>query len=196
MPKNNLPDIDIDMKNRVDALEALGGTPASIIKDGKITKHNTGVYYTRIPTDPLTGFAALDYKDAEARGYFKIDFLNLGVYEGVQDEQHLIELAEGCPNYERLWHDEQFVRKIIHISEYFELLERMRPTCIKEMAMFLAIIRPGKKHLKYRQWDVVESAVWDTDDTEGYVFKKSHATSYAMVVAVHMNLIEEQENEV
>lgn len=193
--KSSLPDVDIDMKNRQDALEALGGTPASIIKDGKITKHNTGVYYTDIPTDPFTGFAALDYKDAEERGYFKIDFLNLGVYDTIRDEVHLDKLAETEPNWDRLWQDETFVRKLIHISDYFELLERMRPNSIKEMAMFLAIIRPGKKHLKYRRWEDVEIEVWNTDGTEGYVFKKSHATSYAMVVAVNMNLIEEQEHE-
>jgi len=190
---SNLPDVDIDMKNREDAIETLGGTPASIIKDGAIRKHNTGVYFTDIPTDPMTGFSSLDYKAAEERGYFKLDFLNLGVYDTVRDEAHLNLLTSKEPNWTRLHTDEQFTRKLIHISDYFDLIQHMTPSSIKEMAMLLAIIRPGKKHLKNLHWDEVEKDVWNMDSSEGYIFKKSHATSYAMVVALHMNLIEEAE---
>jgi len=31
--------------------------------------------------------------------------------------------------------------------------------------------------------------VWDGDESRGYTFKKSHAVSYAALVALHMNLI-------
>lgn len=193
--KRNLPDIDIDFANRQQAIDLLGGTPAAIIRDGKATKHNTGMYYNDIPTDPLTGNASLDHKAAEGRGYFKLDFLNLGIYDAVQDEQHLDELTQGCPNYERLTTDPEFVSKIIHINNYYDLLKEMKPTCITEMAMFLAIIRPGKRHLRRKQWADIKASVWDRAEAEGYTFRKSHATSYAMAVAVHMNLIEEQEND-
>jgi hypothetical protein len=30
--------------------------------------------------------------------------------------------------------------------------------------------------------------VWDGDESKGYTFKKSHAVSYAALVALHMNL--------
>lgn len=193
--KHNLPDIDVDFADRQQAIDLLGGTPASIIRDGKATKHNTGMYYVDIPTDPMTGNASIDHKAAESRGYFKLDFLNLGIYDNVKDEQHLDELAQGCPNYERLTTDQEFVAKIIHINNYYDLLKEMKPTCITEMAMFLAIIRPGKRHLRHKPWKDIAKTVWDRDAAEGYTFRKSHATSYAMAVAVHMNLIEEQEYE-
>jgi hypothetical protein len=56
--------------------------------------------------------------------------------------------------------------------------------------MFLAIIRPGKKHLIGKPWKEVAKTVWDKG-TDGYVFKKSHSLAYAHLVAVHMNLITE-----
>ena len=190
--KYNLPDVDIDFSNRDCAIELLDGTPASIIRDGKATKHNTGMYYHDIPTDPMTGRASLDHKAAEDRGYFKLDFLNLSVYDKVHDEEHLDELIAKIPNWTRLTKDPEFVSKIIHINNYYDLLRSMQPYSIVEMAMFLAIIRPGKKHLKAETWSIIEQTIWAETD-EGYTFKKSHATGYAMAVAVHMNLIEEEE---
>ena len=56
--------------------------------------------------------------------------------------------------------------------------------------MFLAIIRPGKKHLMGKSWSEISKTVWDKG-TDGYVFKKSHAISYSWLVAVHMNLLRE-----
>ena len=73
-------DIDIDFPNREDALKLLKHTPAGIVRDGKLIKHNTGVYVTDIPTDPFTGIATLDHKVAEDWGYMKLDFLNVSLY--------------------------------------------------------------------------------------------------------------------
>jgi hypothetical protein len=66
----------------------------------------------------------------------------------------------------------------------------MRPDSIARMAAFISIIRPGKAHLQNQPWDQVFASVWDGDDSRGYVFKKSHAVSYAALVALHMNLID------
>ena len=87
-----MPDIDIDLLDRDKALDIIRHVPASIYKELKITKHNTGIYAQDIPIDPVTKFASLDYEVADKLGYFKIDFLNVSAYEGVRDEQHLIEL--------------------------------------------------------------------------------------------------------
>ena len=56
--------------------------------------------------------------------------------------------------------------------------------------MFLALIRPGKKHLIGKSWKDISQSVWDKDAT-GYTFKKSHAIAYAHLVVVHINLLEE-----
>ena len=55
-------DIDIDFGDRNQILSLLKHTPASIIRNEKLTKHNTGVYFTDIPVDPYTGQASLDYQ--------------------------------------------------------------------------------------------------------------------------------------
>ena len=38
-------DIDIDFGDRTQILDLLKHTPASIMRDGKLVKHNTGVYF-------------------------------------------------------------------------------------------------------------------------------------------------------
>jgi len=43
--------------------------------------------------------------------------------------------------------------------------------------------------LQRQPWDVVFDSVWDGDESRGYTFKKSHAISYAALVALHMNLL-------
>jgi DNA polymerase III alpha subunit len=65
----------------------------------------------------------------------------------------------------------------------------MKPDSIPRMAAFISIIRPGKAHLQTRPWPEVFAGVWDGDESRGYTFKKSHAVSYAALVALHMNLI-------
>jgi len=59
---------------------------------------------------------------------------------------------------------------------------------IPRMAMFLALIRPGKRYLVGKTWQDISGTIWDSTD-EGYSFKKSHAVSYAVLVGLHMNLI-------
>ena len=86
-------DIDIDFADREAVVSLLNVTPASIIKDGKASKHNTGVYPSDIPVDPFTNHASLDYKEAEERGYVKLDFLNVGLYKQIRDEEHLVHLS-------------------------------------------------------------------------------------------------------
>jgi hypothetical protein len=62
---------------------------------------------------------------------------------------------------------------------------------IPRLAMFLALIRPSKKHLIGESWQEVAKTVWDKED-DGYSFKRSHSCAYANLVVVHINLLEEQ----
>jgi hypothetical protein len=62
---------------------------------------------------------------------------------------------------------------------------------IPRLAMFLALIRPAKRHLIGQSWNEVSKTIWDKNN-DGYSFKKSHAVAYAHLVVVHMNLLEEQ----
>ena len=102
-------DIDIDFADRKKILDIIKHVPATIIdKDGTSKKHNTGIYCHSIPYNPLTGTASIEYKEAEDRKYFKIDFLNVGIYEGVKDEEHLIRTGRFCQftiSRQRSWTD-------------------------------------------------------------------------------------------
>lgn len=184
-------DIDIDFADREQALAVLDVTSASIIRDGKLTKHNTGVYATEIPVDPFTGCASLDYNDAEDRGYMKLDLLNVHVYKQVRDEAHLIELMRE-PDWAKLY-DPAICGQLIHVNNHYDTLLKMPEPVdtIPRLAMFLAIIRPAKRHLIGKTWKEVSATIWDKVEGE-YAFKKSHAVAYAQLVAVNLNLLCEQ----
>ena len=47
-------DIDIDFGDRDAVLKLIKHTPAAILRDGAMIKHNTGVYVNPIPLDPFT----------------------------------------------------------------------------------------------------------------------------------------------
>lgn len=183
-------DVDIDMANREDILNILPHVPASIEKNGKYSKHNSGVYFQNIPVLPLEQFAALDYKQAEEEGFFKVDFLNNHVYHNVRDEAHLNQLVAQEPVWELLEYRE-VVEDLFQISKHYELVQRYKPKSLEELAMLLAIIRPAKKHLQGLGWDEIKETVWESPESGEYHFKKSHAFSYAMVIIVQLNLLAE-----
>jgi len=182
-------DIDIDFGDRTQALNLLRHHPAGIVRDGKLVKHNTGVYVTDIPTDPFTGTASIDYQAAEDRGYTKLDFLNVSLYTQIKSEQHLNNLMAQEPAWELLY-DKDFCSLLIHVGNHYETLIKMPEAVnsIPRLAMFLAIIRPGKRHLIGQPWAEVAKTIWDATE-DGYVFKKAHAVAYAHLVCVHMNVI-------
>ena len=185
-------DIDIDFGDRDKILSLIRHIPASMRDEKGIKKHPTGVYITEVPYDPVTSLCALDYKEAEQRNYFKLDLLNVGIYQGVRDELHLVELMKE-PNWERL-KEKEFVEKLIHLNRQYDVLKRMPEpiNSIPRLAMFLAVIRPAKRSLIGRTYKDINKTVW-IDENIGYTFKKSHAVAYAQLVVVHMNLIEEAE---
>lgn len=183
-----MPDIDIDFANRDLVLELFEHTAAVRIDGAEFKRHNSGVYFTNIPRDARTNTATLDYKLAEDRGYFKIDFLNVGVYEGVQNEEHLVYLM----NTEPLWDllkDDSFTDLLFHVNGYGNLLRQMKPASIAELAMCLALIRPAKRHLTGKTWTEIGMEIWTKPINNEYYFKKAHAIAYAQAIVVQMNLI-------
>ena len=182
-------DIDIDFADRETVLKLIQHTPARQTVDGRVRRHNSGVYVTGIPYDPVNACAAIDYETAESRGYFKIDFLNMHVYKLVQSPDHYEQMLTTTPPWQRLWQDPEWAKQLVHIGNYTNLLVQMQPDSIPRMAAFISIIRPGKAYLQNMDWATVFETVWDGNDSRGYTFKKSHAVSYAALVALHMNLL-------
>ena len=182
-------DIDIDFGNRDSILERIQHIPASMRNVTPIRKHATGIYVTDIPYDSMNDMANIDYTTAEERGYIKLDLLNVFVYSAIKDEQHLIEMMRE-PNWVKLY-DKSFVEKLIHLSNHYSSIQKMPEpiNSIPRLAMFLALLRPGKKHLIGLSWKEVADTVWDKG-SDGYSFKKAHGIAYAQLVVVHMNLLE------
>lgn len=187
-----MPDIDIDFADRDIILSKLQHRIARL-ENGK--KHNTGIYVTEVPHNPVDNLSTIDYNTAEDRGYFKLDFLNVHVYKDIKNETHLQTLMSKEPLWELLEHYE-FCSQVFHLSGNEELVKKLAPKSVEQLAATLAIIRPSKRYLaKDVDWDHINSEVWLKPEDGGYYFKKAHAFSYAMACVVHMNLLCEKISE-
>jgi hypothetical protein len=192
--KNFSSDVDLDFGDRGLALKYLKHVPASIMRDDQLVPHNTGIYVTDIPLDPFLGISALDHRTAEQRGYVKLDFLNVSLYTKITSETELDELISQAPDWDRFNTDQGFFEQLIHVGNHWRLLKQMpQPVdTIARLAMFLAIIRPAKRHLVGLPWKEVSKTIWEKSNDGSYGFKKSHSISYAHLIVVNMNLLVKQ----
>jgi DNA polymerase III alpha subunit len=186
-----MPDIDIDFVDREKALGLFKHIRASRLDDGKLVKHNTGVYMHPVPLDAKTNLCAVPYNEAEDNGFFKLDFLNVNLYNGVKDETHLATLMTQEPLWELLEQDD-FTDLLFHVNGHGDILRQTKPKSVEQLAAILAIIRPAKRYLLGESWDTIMKEVWQKPSGNEYYFKKSHATAYAVAIVVQMNLICEQ----
>lgn len=194
----NIADLDVDLSevSRNDVLEKLKHIPASKINEKGIFPHNVGVYFCDIPEDKISGLASIDYKSAEEDyGFFKIDLLHNTVYDNFKTRDEMFE----CMNKETNWKllkNQGIVNQLPHINNYFTLLCQLPEiTSVEELAMFIALIRPGKKHLIQKVmlngWKSIIDEIWVKEDN-GYQFKKSHAIAYALMIKVALNYLEKK----
>lgn len=180
-------DIDIDFADRMKALQGLDHVPASMVdNNSQVRRHPSGVYFQDVPTHPLTGLCAFTYDEAEKLGYFKVDFLNNSIYEGVRDTDHLQELMDREPPWELL-EFKKVVEELAHLREHYGTVQQIKPQSVDDLAVVLALIRPGKNHLLGKPRDQIDAEIWKR--TEGYNFKRAHAIAYAVSIVVQMNLI-------
>ena len=190
---DKIGDIDIDTGDRRKLLDGIDYIPASIIKSGKFSNHNSGVYFHNVPTNPFSSSCSLSYDIAEKHGFYKIDLLNNHIYDDVESENHLNKLIAMKPMWELLEHYE-VVSQLAHINNHFDLVQSLKPKSVSQLAILLALIRPGKRHLvqKCRQqgWHSVEPEIWE-QSADLYVFRKSHAISLAMAIQAQLNLLVE-----
>lgn len=183
-------DIDIDFANRDEVLAVLEHRVACL-ENGK--KHNTGIYVTEIPHNPITNISTIDYKEAELRGYFKIDFLNVSIYKDVRDQTHMDKLVQTEPVWELLEYNE-ITDNLFHVSGHGEIMRKLKPKSLEDLAIALAIIRPAKRYLLDKDWETIKREIWKKPEDGQYYFKKAHAFSYSMAVMVHLNLLCENIN--
>ena len=183
-----MPDIDIDFADRTKALTLFKHHKASRIEESKLVPHNTGVYFHPVPINARTNLSSIPYDQAEEQGFFKIDFLNVGIYKNIKDENHLKTLMETEPLWDLLLQDD-FVNLLFHVNGHGSILRKSKPKSIEQLAAVLAMIRPAKRNLIGKDWTTIMNEVWTKPDNDEYYFKKSHAIAYATAVVVQMNLI-------
>lgn len=187
----NIADLDIDCADRDKVLSCFENIPASKITPVGIIPHGVGVYFCNIPKDELTGLSSIDYKRAEEEfGFFKIDLLHNTTYDKYTSRTELFNDINKPIKWEML-NNEEFVTKLPHIGSYYSLMRELPIIdSIEKLAMFISVIRPGKNRLidvlkASGQWESIEDVIWVKEDT-GYMYKKSHAISYAMMITLHM----------
>jgi hypothetical protein len=186
-------DIDIDFFERSAALDGLRFILAVEVrgKEKERRKHASGVYFHDIPTDPLDGMAAWEYQTAEQKGYFKVDLLHNTIYEGVRSEGHLVELLTTEPPWD-VFNDTDIVNSLAHLAGHFDVVQFIQPRSIEDLAICIALTRPGKMHLIGKLRSDIDQEIWVK--TDKYHFKKSHAIAYASAIVVQLNLLVEKAN--
>lgn len=186
----DLPDIDIDVKDREKVLKTLNCVPASRTENNDLIAHPSGVYFQDIPIDLVSGLSAIPFKEAEQLGFFKVDFLAKHSYNEVQSRGHLRELLSREPMFELLEYPE-IVQELDQISQHFSVVHQMKPRSVEQLGMVIAMIRPGKRYLIGRDWKEVEQKIWEKEP-DGFMFKKSHSIAYALQICVQLNLIQDR----
>ena len=199
LPKIEIPDVDLDVSDRDKALASLRQyiQASQINNDRVMVPHNTGIYFQKIPVDPVTGLASFPYKEAEELGYFKVDIIPNHVYDLVESNEELDALLEAPVDWswfldKRFFEAEDNRYQLTHLAKYHHLCEMYPPQSVEDIACLIAVIRPRKKYLVGEPWDIIKTVVWqklDTEDSKHYFFKKSHAVAFGVLVILHAQLI-------
>lgn len=183
-----IPDIDIEVKDRNQVLQILDKHHiASIIRNNKLEKHNSGVYFCNVKHDILTNQCTLDHKVIEKEPYNipKIDLLHNKILQNFNSQEEINELLKIEPDW-NMFKNKEIVSQLFQLSNHYDTIQKHLPTNIEQLAMILALIRPGKKHLIGKSWEEIEKEIWIKN--EGYHFKKSHAIAYAHILVLQLNL--------
>lgn len=185
-------DIDIDLPTTFVPQKFFVVTSASMLQQGELLKHPCGVYFQKIPIDPITGLAAIPYEPAEELGYFKIDFLHLSVLDYFENKNEIKTLLKTEPDW-TLLQDPTAVSKLFQLHKHADLLLQVKPQSIQEIADCIALIRPSKKHLigsYMRNKEETRKELYARPTTPNAMwFKKPHAVAYAMTITLQLHLI-------
>ena len=184
-------DIDIDTRSDFDPINIFTQwVKASNIVNNKMVPHPVGIYPQFVPFNPLNNLCSIPY-NVEINNRFKIDFLHLNVYNFFTSRDEIKQLLLYEPNYE-LMLSPKIAKQLFQLGESFDIIEKIKPKNVDDLADTIAIIRPGKigllskylshktkyRHLLFKQGE---------SDTFGY--KKSHAYAYALVIKLQLHLI-------
>lgn len=185
-------DIDIDVKSSTE--KERYGIRAMVYNGDqkKILPHPAGYYLEHVPIDPYTGCASFDYKYGSELGFMKVDLLTNTVYDGYSSKEEVLSAIDLDNVNWDAFSQESIVEQLPHISKHFDMVSRVEPQSVEDLADILALIRPGKieyfeKYLKDKE--TVRKTLYKRAKGGKNYFKKSHAISYALMVLVALNKI-------
>lgn len=189
-------DLDIDLKTSFEATDIFPeAIRAMMFNNDEIKKHPAGHYFQKIPTDPVTGLAAIPYNRAEDVGYYKIDFLHLSLLDNFESKDEIRQLIKIEPDWDLLLNPDIY-DQIFQLGRHYSLVSKIKPTSVEEVADCIALVRPGKRDMAEQYIRATKQGrralrkTLYTKPTDGtYYFKKSHATAYALTVKLQLHLI-------
>jgi len=185
-------DIDIDTHPSFKPESYFPWVRATVVKDGKLSPHPVGVYPQAVAVDPVSKLAAVPYGEAEELGFLKVDFLHLNVYQLFETRAEIEELLKKEPDWTLLQLPSTW-SKLFQLAKHGDLLQKVKPRSVEELADCMALIRPAKKGLVglyLKEREACRRVLYAKDD-EGYSFKRSHSLAYSLVVVLQLHLIEQ-----
>lgn len=188
-------DIDFDLPSWFNALHHFDCKRASMVNQDELEPHPCGYYFEDIPL--CNEISAIPYKVAEELGFQKIDFLTLRFLDNLSFDD-LEKFRQTDPPW-HLLQQEEYVSQLIHFGtrdsegklKHLHVLQYIKPSCLEEVADVLSLIRP--KNVSYiEQYNInkqyVRSKIY-SQQGDGYLFKRSHAFSYAQNIGVQLNFL-------
>lgn len=190
-------DIDIDFPTTFDPKKIFPDIiRASMIKKMELVAHPCGVYFQSIPID-ISGshaekISAIPYKDASEHGAMKIDFLHLSILNQYSSKSEIRDVMEAEVDWTK-FEQKEVVEQLFQIHNNFDIVSRIKPTSIIELADCIAIIRPGKRELLssyLKDRDKTRPQLYRQDRDSKSAFRKSHALSYAYTILLQLHKLE------
>lgn len=179
-------DIDIDLPTSFKP--TMFNAVKASIHGKEITQHPCGLYFYNIPIDPITKLSAIPHEYASLFGFNKIDLLHLSLLDDLKTRNEVKELINKEPNWELLL-DENIVKQLFQLSNHYELLMKIKPTNIEELADVIALSKPAKMYLVdtyIKNKKIARELLYVKTDDKFYI-KKSHAIAYAMNIVLQLN---------
>jgi hypothetical protein len=186
-------DIDLDLPTGTDIRQLFPTCiPASRVDDeSELVKHPCGYYFENIAIDPLTQLAAIPHKEAGDIGYTKIDFLSLSLLNAFDTKTDFRKACRKQPNWTLLT-DRSIVAQLFQVKNHYDLIQKISPTSVQELADAVALIRPDKRlllndYLRNRQ--KIRPMLYRSLTDDKSAFRKGHAISCAITIVAQLNLL-------
>lgn len=186
-------DIDLDIPIGTDIRRLFpSAIPASRVEKNELTKHPCGHYFENIAVDALTGLAAIPHKEAADLGYTKVDFLHLSLLSAFKTKTEFRKACRKEPNW-ALFKDQDVVAQLFQIKNHYDLIQKVSPRSVQELADIVALIRPDKRYLLndyLRNKQKVRPMLYRSQDDDKSAFRAGHALAYSVTIVAQLNLIE------